>query len=70
MEEAQVKRHVFRKAVSLVSAAALAVGMFAGVVNKPASAAGAVLGYWPEPLEIPNEYYYENETLQPYGSCF
>lgn len=31
---------------------------------------GATLGYWPEPLEIPNEYYYENQTLQPYGSCF
>ena len=44
-------------------------GTFAGV-TKPASAAGATLGYWPEPLEIPNEYYYENQTLQPYGSCF
>jgi endo-beta-N-acetylglucosaminidase D len=30
----------------------------------------ANLGYWPEPLPISNEYYYENETLQPYGACF
>ena len=50
-------------------AAAMLAGTFAGV-TKPASAAGATLGYWPEPLEIPNEYYYENQTLQPYGSCF
>lgn len=60
---------LLKRAVSALCAAALLAGTFAGV-TKPVSAAGAVLGYWPEPLEIPNEYYYENETLQPYGSCF
>ena len=64
---AQLK--LLKRAVSALCAAALLAGTFAGV-TKPVSAAGAVLGYWPEPLEIPNEYYYENETLQPYGSCF
>lgn len=44
-------------------------GTVAGV-TKPVSAAGATLGYWPEPLEISNEYYYQNQTLQPYGACF
>ncbi len=44
-------------------------GTFAGV-TKPASAAGATPGLLAGTPEIPNEYYYENQTLQPYGSCF
>ena len=64
-----MKKSFFKRIVSSVCAAAMLAGTFAGV-TKPASAAGATLGYWPEPLEIPNEYYYENQTLQPYGSCF
>ena len=47
---------LLKRAVSALCAAALLAGTFAGV-TKPVSAAGAILGYWPEPLEIPNEYY-------------
>ena len=51
-----MKKSFFKRIVSSVCAAALLAGTFAGV-TKPVSAAGATLGYWPEPLEIPNEYY-------------
>lgn len=64
-----MKKTFFRKAVSVVCAATVSVSSFVGL-SATVSAAGAVLGYWPEPLEIPNQFYYENETLQPYGSCF
>ncbi len=64
-----MKNAFFKKTLSLVCAAAMLVGSMAGLTTG-ASAAGASLGYWPEPLAIPNEYYYENQTLQPYGTCF
>ena len=38
------------------------------VISPSVSAAG--LGYWPEPLPMGNQWYYQNESLQPYGSCF
>ena len=44
-------------------------GTFAGV-TKPASAAGATLGYWPEPLKFPTSTTMRTKPLQPYGSCF
>lgn len=31
--------------------------------------ASAGAGYWPENLPIPNQYYYQKESLQPYGTC-
>ncbi len=64
-----LKMSFLKKAASLVCVLALIAGCFAGL-SFNVSAAGATLGYWPEPLEIPNQFYYENETLQPYGSCF
>ena len=64
-----MKKTFLRKAVSVVCAATVSVSSFVGL-SSTVSASGAVLGYWPEPLEIPNQFYYENETLQPYGSCF
>lgn len=54
--------------LSMLCAASIIVPQYSGVGK--VEAAGATLGYWPEPLEISNEYYYRNETLQPYGSCF
>lgn len=36
----------------------------------PTSVSAAGLGYWPEPLPMGNQWYYQNESLQPYGSCF
>ena len=64
-----LKLSFLKKAASLVCVLALIAGCFAGL-SFNVSAAGAALGYWPEPLDIPNQFYYENETLQPYGSCF
>ena len=64
-----MKKSFFKRVMSSVCAAAMLFGTVAGV-TKPVSAAGATLGYWPEPLEISNEYYYQNQTLQPYGACF
>ena len=68
-EEMILKLSFLKRATSLLCAIALLAGCFAGVTVS-ISAAGASLGYWPEPLAIPNQFYYENETLQPYGSCF
>ncbi len=64
-----LKLSFLKKTASLVCVLALIAGCFAGL-SFNVSAAGAALGYWPEPLDIPNQFYYENETLQPYGSCF
>ena len=64
-----MKKSFFKRVMSSVCATAMLFGTVAGV-TKPVSAAGATLGYWPEPLEISNEYYYQNQTLQPYGACF
>lgn len=64
-----LKLSFLKKAASLVCVLALIAGCFAGL-SFNVSAAGATLGYWPEPLAIPNQFYYENETLQPYGTCF
>lgn len=36
----------------------------------PTSVSAAGLGYWPKPLPVGNQWYYQNESLQPYGSCF
>lgn len=62
-------RKFLKKAASAACAASMLLGMFAGATPK-AKAAGATLGYWPEALDISNEYYYQNTTLQPYGACF
>ena len=64
-----LKLSFLKKTASLVCVLALIAGCFAGL-SFNVSAAGATLGYWPEPLAIPNQFYYENETLQPYGTCF
>ena len=57
---------LFKKTISLVLALTLVLSLFAGAVPS----VFASLNYWPEPLEIPNEYHYKGTTLQPYGSCF
>ena len=62
------KKKRLKKLLSVLCAASMVVPSYGGMGK--VEAAGATLGYWPEPLEISNEYYYRNETLQPYGSCF
>lgn len=64
-----MKKSFLNRAVSFLCAIAVTLSLIGGL-GITAEAAGAVLGYWPDPLEIPNQFYYENETLQPYGSCF
>jgi endo-beta-N-acetylglucosaminidase D len=63
--ETTMKKNVIKKAMCvLASVSVLSTVMF---TDKPVH---ANLGYWPEPLPISNEYYHENETLQPYGADF
>ena len=65
----KIEKVIFKRIVSSVCAAAMLAGTFAGV-TKPASAAGATLGYWPEPLKFPTSTTMRTKPLQPYGSCF
>ena len=62
-------KHLSKRILACLLAGALTVSSFA-VAAPMASAAGATLGYWPEPLPVGNQWYYQNESLQPYGSCF
>ncbi|WP_339319161.1 S-layer homology domain-containing protein [Paenibacillus sp. FSL R10-2734] len=56
-----------KKMISKTMCCVLGASMLSSVlfVGQPVHAA---LGYFPEPLPISNEYYYQNETLQPYGA--
>ena len=63
-------RHMKKRILACLLAGALTVSSFATAGAPIASAAGATLGYWPEPLPVGNQWYYQNESLQPYGSCF
>ena len=63
-------KNLKKRILASLLAGALTVGTFATAGAPTASAAGATLGYWPSPLAIPNQFYYQNESLQPYGSCF
>lgn len=38
-------------------------------ITMPTETVHAGLGYWPEDLPVPNQFYYQNESLQPYGTC-
>ncbi|WMT41753.1 hypothetical protein RE628_04490 [Paenibacillus sp. D2_2] len=60
-----MKKPLIKKALSgVLVGSILSTLMFTG---QPVHAA---LGYWPQPLPISNEYYLQNETLQPYGAAF
>lgn len=59
-----MKSKIFKKVMSGVLSGAMVLTLFSDTT------VFAALGYWPEDLPISNEYYYENETLQPYGACF
>ncbi len=63
-------KHMKKRILACLLAGALTVSTFATAGAPIASAAGATLGYWPEPLPVSNQFYYQNESLQPYGSCF
>ena len=63
-------KNLKKRILASLLAGALTAGTFATAGAPTASAAGATLGYWPSPLAIPNQFYYQNESLQPYGSCF
>ena len=63
-------KHMKKRILACLLAGALTVSSFATAGAPIASAAGATLGYWPEPLPVGNQWYYQNESLQPYGSCF
>ncbi len=63
-------KHLKKRILASLLAGALAAGTFATAGAPAVSAAGATLGYWPEPLPVGNQWYYQNETLQPYASCF
>ena len=63
-------KHMKKRILACLLAGALTVSTFATAGAPVASAAGATLGYWPEPLPVANQFYYQNESLQPYGSCF
>jgi len=60
-----MKKNVIKKTIAcaLSGVTVFSTVMFTG---QPVHA----LDYWPEPLPISNEYYYGNETLQPYGAAF
>ena len=61
-------KHLSKRILACLLAGALTVSSFA-VAAPMASAAGATLDYWPEPLPVgyTSIYYYQNESLQPYG---
>ncbi len=59
-----MKSHIFKKTISMVLALTMVLSVCSGLIQSVAAS------YWPEDLEIPNEYYYKGTTLQPYGSCF
>ena len=63
-------KNLKKRILASLLAGALTAGTFATAGAPAVSAAGSTLGYWPEPLAVPNQFYYQNESLQPYGSCF
>ena len=62
-----MKKKSFKKAMAtMLSGVCIVSGI---VVPTDTTYASAALGYWPEDLPIPNQFYYQNESLQPYGTC-
>lgn len=62
-----MKKKSLKKTVAvMLSGVCLASGV---AVPADTVQASAGLGYWPENLPIPNQYYYQKESLQPYGTC-
>ncbi len=61
-------KHLKKRILSGLMAGLVSVSSLAVLAPSRVSAAG--LGYWPEPLPMGNQWYYQNESLQPYGSCF
>ena len=60
-------KHMKKRIIACLLAGLMSVSSLS-VISPSVSAAG--LGYWPEPLPMGNQWYYQNESLQPYGSCF
>lgn len=60
------KKNLKKTMATMLSGACIVSGV---VVPTDTAYAGAGLGYWPEDLPVPNQYYYQNESLQPYGTC-
>ena len=63
-----IMKHMKKRILSGLLAGLVSVSSLA--VLAPSSVSAAGLGYWPEPLPMGNQWYYQNESLQPYGSCF
>ena len=62
-----MKKKILKKTMAtMLSGVCVVSGV---VIPTDTTYAGAGLGYWPEDLPVPNQYYYQNESLQPYGTC-
>ena len=60
-----MKKKILKKTMAtMLSGVCVVSGV---VIPTDTTYAGAGLGYWPEDLPVPNQYYYQNESLQPYG---
>lgn len=59
------KKEIFKKTMAtMLSGVCIVSG-----ITMPTETVHAGLGYWPEDLPVPNQFYYQNESLQPYGTC-
>ena len=65
-----IMKHMKKRVLSGLLAGLISVSSLTVLAPGRVSADGATLGYWPEPLPMGNQWYYQNESLQPYGSCF
>ena len=60
-----MKKKILKKTMATMLSGACAVSGIA----MSTETVHAGLGYWPENLPVPNQFYYQNESLQPYGTC-
>ena len=61
-------KHARKRILAGLLAGLIAASSLTAISPMTVSASG--LGYWPESIPVPNQFYYQNESLQPYGSCF
>ena len=56
-----MKKKILKKTMAtMLSGVCVVSGV---VIPTDTTYAGAGLGYWPEDLPVPNQYYYQNESL-------